>query len=269
MEDAIGQFSGLLEDLLRVLGADHPDTLTTRSNLAICLVESDRVEDAIRQFEELLEGRLRALGADHPDTLETRSDLAFWLTKSGRVDEADALLRKFGPPDERVGSGAESRSAASGTGGLQGGGMMSDAVAVTQQRIQRMLTEMFGSVELTPGGGMWVTHESTAAMVTVHEFLEHAAVKVTAPMLRQVPLTDELCRWVAIEGQNRWFVRARLYVDDDARTCSLCIEADVLGDTIDPDEFKVAVTSVLVGANNLDDELQQRFGGLRWVDSDD
>ena len=36
-----------------------------------------------------------------------------------------------------------------------------------------------------------------------------------------------------------------------------------------PDELKVAVTSVLVAANELDDELQQRFGGLRWVDSDD
>lgn len=146
---------------------------------------------------------------------------------------------------------------------------MSDAVAVTQHRVQRMLTEVFGPVKLLQSGGMLITYESAAVIVEVHEFLEHTVVKAFAPMLREVPLTDELCRWVAVDGQNRWFARARLYVDDDARTCSVAIEADVLGDTIDPDELKVAVTSVLVAANELDDELQQRFGGLRWVDSDD
>ena len=34
MQEAIGQFRRLLDDQVRVLGPDHPDTLTTRNNLA-------------------------------------------------------------------------------------------------------------------------------------------------------------------------------------------------------------------------------------------
>ena len=34
MQEAIGQSQRLLEDQVRVLGPDHPDTLRTRNNLA-------------------------------------------------------------------------------------------------------------------------------------------------------------------------------------------------------------------------------------------
>lgn len=145
---------------------------------------------------------------------------------------------------------------------------MSDAIAVTQQRVQRILSEFFGSIEVVSSGAMIVTHDSAGAILEVREYLEHTVVKITALMLRDVALTDELCRWVAIEGQNRWFAHARLYVNEDGRTCEVAIEQDLLGDTIDPDELKTGVISVLAAASALDDQLQQRFGGLRWVDHD-
>jgi hypothetical protein len=34
VQEAIGQYQQLLADVLRVLGPDHPHTLTTRSDLA-------------------------------------------------------------------------------------------------------------------------------------------------------------------------------------------------------------------------------------------
>lgn len=145
---------------------------------------------------------------------------------------------------------------------------MTDAVAVTQQRVQRILSDFLGSVRVLPDGGIIIQNESAGIVVQVQEFMEHTVVKVFSPMLREVPLTDDLCRWVAIQGQDRWFSHARLFPSEDGRTCEVILEQDLLGDTIDPDELKVAVTSVAVGANDLDDELQQRFGGLRWIDED-
>ena len=71
-----------------LLGPDHPDTLTTRGNLADWLGQSGRVNDAITQFQTLLTDRIRILGPDHPDTLTTRNNLARWLGESGRVDDA-------------------------------------------------------------------------------------------------------------------------------------------------------------------------------------
>ena len=83
--EAMTEFEVLLADQLRVLGADHPDTLSTRGNLALRLGEAGRVDDAVAAFEVLLADRLRVLGADHPDTLSTRNNLADLLGEVGRV----------------------------------------------------------------------------------------------------------------------------------------------------------------------------------------
>ena len=85
---AITACEALLADQLPVLGADHPDTLTTRNNLACWLGEAGRVDEAVSAFEALLADQLPVLGADHPDTLTTRNNLACWLGEAGRVDEA-------------------------------------------------------------------------------------------------------------------------------------------------------------------------------------
>ncbi|MFI1177509.1 tetratricopeptide repeat protein [Streptomyces melanogenes] len=59
----------------RVLGEDHPDTLTSRNNLASAY---EAVGDgrAIPLFEGILAVRERVLGEDHPDTLSSRNNLA-------------------------------------------------------------------------------------------------------------------------------------------------------------------------------------------------
>ena len=82
VDAAIVEFRGVLDDCLRVLGADHPDTLATRASLARWLGESGQVDAAIVEYRQLLEDRLRVLGANHPDTLTTRASLAYWLSES-------------------------------------------------------------------------------------------------------------------------------------------------------------------------------------------
>ena len=60
----------------RVLGPEHPDTLTTRSSLARWTGEAGDPAAARDQFAALLPVRERVLGPEHPDTLATRSSLA-------------------------------------------------------------------------------------------------------------------------------------------------------------------------------------------------
>ena len=57
MQEATGQFRQLLDDRVRVLGPDHPDTLATRNNLARWLGEAGQVQEAISQYEQLLADR--------------------------------------------------------------------------------------------------------------------------------------------------------------------------------------------------------------------
>ena len=80
-------FADLHADALRVLGPDHPDTLTTRHNLARWRGQAGDPAGAAAMFEALLADRLRVLGQDHPNTLTTRHNLAYW-----RGQAKDSLL---------------------------------------------------------------------------------------------------------------------------------------------------------------------------------
>jgi hypothetical protein len=51
-----------LEDRLRILGPDHPDTLITRGNLAYWQGEAGDIAGAATASQELLTDQLRVLG---------------------------------------------------------------------------------------------------------------------------------------------------------------------------------------------------------------
>ena len=86
------------------LGPDHPDTLTTRHNIAFWTGEVGDAREALRLFPELLPDRERVLGRDHPDTLTTRHNIASW---TGEVGDAREALRLFAEllPDHGAGAG--------------------------------------------------------------------------------------------------------------------------------------------------------------------
>ena len=65
---------GVLAVRRRVLGADHPDTLTTANNLAISLSHQGKHAEAEEMLREVLAVQKRMPGADHPDTLTTAND---------------------------------------------------------------------------------------------------------------------------------------------------------------------------------------------------
>jgi hypothetical protein len=77
------QLSALLPDRIRVLGPDHPDTLSTRHNLADFVGDAGDPVAARDEFSALLPDHIRVLGTDHPDTLSTRHNLAYWTGQAG------------------------------------------------------------------------------------------------------------------------------------------------------------------------------------------
>ena len=77
-----------------ILGADHPDTLTVRNNLALAYDSVGRLAEAIDAWEELLPDCQRVLGADHPDTLTVRNNLALAYKSVGRLAEAIELFEQ-------------------------------------------------------------------------------------------------------------------------------------------------------------------------------
>ncbi len=59
----------------RVLGAEHPDTLSSANNLAASLSGQGKYAEAEPMLLAALASLQRVLGPAHPDTLETASSL--------------------------------------------------------------------------------------------------------------------------------------------------------------------------------------------------
>ena len=84
----------LLDDMERVLGADHPDTLIMRNNLVNAYQDAGRTSEAIALHEQNLVHQQRVLGADHPDTLTTCNNLAAAYHEAGRISEAISVYEQ-------------------------------------------------------------------------------------------------------------------------------------------------------------------------------
>ena len=69
----------------RVLGAEHPDTLTTANNLALSLSDQGKYDEAEKMERKVLAVERRVLGAEHPSTLVTAGNLASSLSEPRKV----------------------------------------------------------------------------------------------------------------------------------------------------------------------------------------
>ncbi len=76
------------------LGADHPETLTSRNNLANAYQDAGKLEEAITLYEQNLKDFEDLLGPDHPETLTSRNNLANAYQDAGRLNEAIALYEQ-------------------------------------------------------------------------------------------------------------------------------------------------------------------------------
>ena len=88
---AIAVGEPLTEDLERLLGPEHPDTLNSRNSLAAAYLAAGRVAEAIPLFEQILAVRQRTLGPDDSETLISQNNLASAYQDAGRVAEAIRL----------------------------------------------------------------------------------------------------------------------------------------------------------------------------------
>src|SRR5580704_16732239 len=73
----------------RVLGPEHPLTISFLYNFAAILFEDGRLAEAEKLYREALAIQARTLGPEHPSTLITKAELSDDLFKEGQVHEAE------------------------------------------------------------------------------------------------------------------------------------------------------------------------------------
>ncbi|KAF2176927.1 hypothetical protein K469DRAFT_810815, partial [Zopfia rhizophila CBS 207.26] len=90
----------VMETRKRLLGAEHPDTLTSMYSLAYNWKDQGRHEQAIKLMEECVKLRIRIMGVDHPHTLSTSTTLSRWQIENLEIgastaeDQGDAVSQQ-------------------------------------------------------------------------------------------------------------------------------------------------------------------------------
>ena len=134
--EAIALYEQVLTDRIRVLGPDHPDTLSSRNNLAYAYESAGRLEEAIVMLGGALADSLRVLGPDHPGTFIVRNNLAYAYESAGRLKEAIALyeevlavrMRILGPDHPHTLNTRNNLARA-----YEGAGRLDDAIALYEE----------------------------------------------------------------------------------------------------------------------------------------
>jgi len=138
-----------------------------------------------------------------------------------------------------------------------------------RRRAAEFLEDCVGEFSVDASGVMSFQFGSTQVCVWVEENAEQAGtlVRFRALVASHVPTTDALYRWMATASNEFIFGRLTLNFQSDAEDVGeLNIEHALLGDRLEVDEVRAAVSAVASTSDYLDDVAVGRFGGRRFID---
>ena len=79
----------MIEKRRRVLGEEHPDTLTIMNSLMVTYIGQEQRDEAEELGKLVIEKRRRILGEEHSDTLSTMTNLMVIYVRQERWAEAE------------------------------------------------------------------------------------------------------------------------------------------------------------------------------------
>jgi len=138
-----------------------------------------------------------------------------------------------------------------------------------KNKIQRMLTNRFGTVKIDKDGDFVIIYESAVVFVSVAQWTDdQTVVTIRCPMVVDVKITPDLTYWIAVEGQGFVFGSCRLKPDSSGKTGWVFFEHNLLGDDLDEPELMEALDAIVLTGNSLDNDLCNQFGGKLFGSAD-
>jgi hypothetical protein len=139
-----------------------------------------------------------------------------------------------------------------------------DAHRRTYDRVKAYVTVLFGekAEEHAAEPAFTISEGSAVATVSVRPWREWSTtVETYSWVVTDVQPSEELFRYLLEENTELLF--GAFGIKD--RT-NVIFTHSVVGDTLDPEELEGSVRAVLTMADQYDDEIIERFGGLRAID---
>ncbi|KIM98571.1 hypothetical protein OIDMADRAFT_167357 [Oidiodendron maius Zn] len=79
----------------KILGIEHPSTLSGINNLALMLQSQEKYKEAEAMLRKVLRFREKVLGIEHPDALTSMENLANILYWQGKFEDAETMYRQM------------------------------------------------------------------------------------------------------------------------------------------------------------------------------
>lgn len=138
---------------------------------------------------------------------------------------------------------------------------MAGDVAATRAKVQRYLTQNFTDVNVDKEGDYSLRHGSSRLFVKTRtrDTADFTWVTLEVPLLFEVPDTPAVFEYVALHADDYIFGHLSAYRGEKGIT--VYFTHSLLGDYLDEDELERAVGLMLSVANDLDNELMDKFGG--------
>jgi hypothetical protein len=133
-------------------------------------------------------------------------------------------------------------------------------IAVVKDKVQTYLRELAGSFEVDSEDVYTFQLGSTSVFVKVNRMDEHVVVLMWCILTRGTPPSPELYEYVATESANYAAGTLSARKREDGSVVVTLVH-QLLGDFLDPEELKLAVSLMAATADGLDDEIVKRFGG--------
>jgi hypothetical protein len=144
------------------------------------------------------------------------------------------------------------------------------SAALVRDKIQRILVDELGLEVRLISNGFQVPYASSAVNIIVHEDDDddRTIIQMWAMVLRDVAESPELFEWIAVEGHQFFFGHACFNRNPQTPGIGMIsFDYTLLGDYLDKAELEEALAALATTADGIDDQLQERFGGKRFLDN--
>jgi uncharacterized protein (UPF0303 family) len=153
--------------------------------------------------------------------------------------------------------------------------MSNNNYLVVKDKVQRFAKQLFNTVQLNDDGSLSVPYESTHVFIEIFDMtsddadfnawrkendLSFTTVSIWAMVVMDVKPSNELYKWVAIDGQDYNLGGFKLVMLEDGLV-NIIYRTAISGDNLDAGELKGALLAVATTADETDEMLKSRFGG--------
>ncbi len=138
---------------------------------------------------------------------------------------------------------------------------MEEKMQAFKQMLEMYLQEIVGPFE--KGQDFYrIPYESTAIILIPLEWGPRILLRVAAVILKEITGDPELDKTLSELNREYLFGKFNYYPDSNV----IFIEHYLLGDYLDKEELAVTLRALALTADEVDDQLKEKFGGKRFID---